>query len=664
MNRRFLLESLLNLFKWLSHSFTNLYNSLIPSSISDKDVLDKAKMVKVYGNSVVENQLVDYQTINTETKNDITKTNNNDGTFTLSGTANADTTFTFAIGTWEINHYYLIYGLKNFGISGSVYWYDTYYSQFNSYQDFIYHPTNSSYTQRRIALFIKNGTQVNFTFCPQLTDLTLMFPFNTPTSLDDVRVQALLNRGYIAHNTGTLKNVDIGTISTKDSNNQALDTISLKYQGNGVGTSNDTMEITNSDVIFTKNFSSVDLGTLAWNVKTNNANKWWATISGNKYTPSSYGYLPNIICTKYPTSIVRLDSPSQGDKTISYDYYGSVCIEDSALNGKTGVEVKESLNGVMLEYELATPQTITIPRKHLACVDLGTLSWSIQSAGTTNERIFTDDLTNLKQPSETTDVINVYISKYITKDYDSSGSQDMIVFGYHEYQYDRLFIRDSSLFGLTAQQIKEKLTGVYLYYETISEVADITDTISVEAGGTITSNWFSWNKNQLCPANKKTATITSVNVGYQDRIANVCDIINGHIYLLTMSLSGDFPLTNTQLFFGDASDWVNGGTNRVIDQTQTKPANILTAKKDNTGIDLMTYNAGGSVISGISCVVDNLQVIDLTLAFGSGNEPTFVNDPRIQYILSLGYIPTDTTGTLENVDSRVLPNLDVKVKCK
>ena len=40
------------------------------------------------------------------------------------------------------------------------------------------------------------------------------------------------------------------------------------------------------------------------------------------------------------------------------------------------------------------------------------------------------------------------------------------------------------------------------------------------------------------------------------------------------------------------------------------------------------------------------------------------NDPVIKEILRLGYIPTDVSGTLTNVDSKVLPDIDCKIKCK
>ena len=45
--------------KWLDYLFNYLYHSLIPTTIDNKSVQDKAKLTKIEGNGVVENQLAD-----------------------------------------------------------------------------------------------------------------------------------------------------------------------------------------------------------------------------------------------------------------------------------------------------------------------------------------------------------------------------------------------------------------------------------------------------------------------------------------------------------------------------------------------------------------------------------------------------------------------------
>ena len=67
---------------------------------------------------------------------------------------------------------------------------------------------------------------------------------------------------------------------------------------------------------------------------------------------------------------------------------------------------------------------------------------------------------------------------------------------------------------------------------------------------------------------------------------------------------------------------------------------------------------------GGTVLFENVQCIDLTLGFGEGKEPTSINDPRIQYILKHGYIPTNTAGTTKSIASGVLPNIDFKIKCR
>ena len=50
----------------------------------------------------------------------------------------------------------------------------------------------------------------------------------------------------------------------------------------------------------------------------------------------------------------------------------------------------------------------------------------------------------------------------------------------------------------------------YLFYETQDEVDDIPSIVDIEAGGSITTNWFSWVENQLCQNNTGSQTINGV----------------------------------------------------------------------------------------------------------------------------------------------------------
>ena len=69
--RRRMLLAIVNQFKWLPYSYTYIYHSLVPTTIDSKNVRNKAKFTKIYGNSEVVNQLVPINQ-NTETINGIT----------------------------------------------------------------------------------------------------------------------------------------------------------------------------------------------------------------------------------------------------------------------------------------------------------------------------------------------------------------------------------------------------------------------------------------------------------------------------------------------------------------------------------------------------------------------------------------------------------------
>ena len=62
--------------------------------------------------------------------------------------------------------------------------------------------------------------------------------------------------------------------------------------------------------------------------------------------------------------------------------------------------------------------------------------------------------------------------------------------------------------------------------------------------------------------------------------------------------------------------------------------------------------------------IRKLRIVDLTIGFGAGNEPTSTSDTRIQTIIEKGYIPTNTNGTLVYEETEVLPNATFKDRCK
>lgn len=70
-------------------------------------------------------------------------------------------------------------------------------------------------------------------------------------------------------------------------------TLPFKYQGSGVGTAHDTLEITDTEYVFTKNMADADLGAL--NYLVHNSRVFYS-YSG---FPTPYNNTPNSLSTAY-----------------------------------------------------------------------------------------------------------------------------------------------------------------------------------------------------------------------------------------------------------------------------------------------------------------------------------------------------------------------------
>ena len=563
-------------------------------------VKNKLKLATIYGNSVVENQLLTGSGT-TETINGITFTHNGDGSITVSGTATAEAShyFTGPIGGLKANHTYLLKGCPSGGASNKYGLYCT-GSIYDFGNGFLVTTTSSSSPSCRIT--IANGYSISgtLTFFPQLTDLTQMFPFDTPTTLTDNRVQAILNRGYIPFNSGELKSVDIGEFSSTSNNifdkstrvegkilndsgvevidsvsnyftqmipvkpNQklyvgmavqrfyryginknwlgrgdyaanspdpvgvwtvpndiyyiqlqvlvnyfnpatdyinygendlgysdygTLDTISFKYQGGGVGTSHDTMEIGKENVVFTKsNVKYTFSGSEVW---TPEYNLFYTTLSipdslNAKGCPSSEK--GNIICDKLGTEPqANIGYLGTADNAVSVGVSSStktICMR-SSNNVSDTTQAQTFMAGKTIEYQLATPQVITIPRKRLGIGCLADLisSQSISSSGVIQ---ITATSWGIQASSSYVEVFNLYCNRFISATYTQTYNAQ--VKNSIAFVNNVICIQSDDFIGKTISQVKDMLQNVYVYYPTASEVADIPIELLIQAGGTFTSN--------------------------------------------------------------------------------------------------------------------------------------------------------------------------------
>ena len=417
--RRYLLSVIASAFKWIANKFTYLYNSIIPATLNSKQVLSKARLSTIEGNSVVDNQLV----------------NTNTSTITLT---NGHKYLTYVNGTWSY-------------VNG----------------------TNQT-------LSVSGGTDM-------VIDLTQMFPFDTPTTLTDNRVQALINRGTIPYNVGEIKNSVVSEITCtrlpkEYKEVEYIESTGTQYINTGV--------ITNSQKIKAHFYRTAnDSGSYFGTYKDGNVFRTLWYQNNNQIQLASSLYNSNIVDNDItvdidlPTISINTYSTNTGISTLQNEYkiyifganingtFGSpisvrlyyfkvyennVLIRDfvpcyrvsdneiglyDLVNGVfytnqgTGTFAKgndvseigtlqlpapleiagvntahntfqitnngyvftrnvferayqsgdESLSNVLTDmtntlYQLATPQVISIPKKHLGWVDLGTLTWTYLSA--------------------------------------------------------------------------------------------------------------------------------------------------------------------------------------------------------------------------------------------------------------------------------------------
>lgn len=799
--RRRMLMAIVNQFKWLPYSYEYLYHDLIPQVINGKDVKNKAKVSTIYGNSVVENQQVKYGDFPSNTSFNVTEpayesavVSDNKMTCTLLQNISSGCEVSIYGNMFYPNHKYLarakvksLVGNNTVRIgftNTSGEYVDKTISQGNT--DYVHGLVNLSGTQSICIIRFQGAHSSGNSFEIseyEIIDLTQAYPFDTPTTLTDNRVQALLNRGYIPYNTGEIKSVDIGEFSSEPYNlfdeileggyinestgvpypqansfrvknyikvisgqtytlshtdiilvsfyvyeydgnynfiksspvsygttsedktltndthyikvacykansgwgtnppsqndlqlcfhqtgtrtgyapYQAPQTISFKYQGSGVGTSHDTMEIGKDNVVFMKNMSSYTFsGSENWSYDSTNLFFAFKIIE-NAYSfklPSSSATVSNCICDiLMNTSGNESRYDTTKNMVMFFTNAGYIGVRNTTYTDLTSF--KNWIANYKLTYELETSQTTTIPRKHLGVVDLGSLAWS--NVGGTGNASTAGISLSVKKPANNSTPANIYSSFGRNIDYNSSWGNEYIV---SVNISGALYVKIPELANGTSEQVAQKLSGQYLFYETNDETTDILDTINIEPGGTINANWFGWVENQQL-AISNTSSQTTNGITFTNNNDGSITISGLATADTTIIIRGTTPAqTHKYLLKG-----CKGGSSSTY---YLYDANYVNSKDTGNGV---IYTYGYSWTSNISLKILNgtnivapvtfyPQLIDLTLAFGSGNEPTNINDPRIQYILNQGYIPTNTNGTYKHVDCEVLPNVEFKMKCK
>ena len=201
-----------------------------------------------------------------------------------------------------------------------------------------------------------------------LIDLTKMFGSgNEPTTTDDVRIQWLLSQGYIAYNTGEIKNTSVSGLTSKDSSDNTLATISFTpTELLGALSIHDTLSVVEGNVvegeqrynlIKTSNVGTYTFtGNETWYYQSNyNDHCYMYELSGAK-SISSINTVANLISPEYPT--ISNTGNITASKGISL-YINALRISDSSYVNNTN-SFKAHMAGQTIQFEKATPIQTTI----------------------------------------------------------------------------------------------------------------------------------------------------------------------------------------------------------------------------------------------------------------------------------------------------------------
>lgn len=561
MSRRRLLLAIIDLAKYVATTFTNLYYSLINGK-------KKAKFVEYQGNSVVENQLVN-TTGTSETINGITFTNNGDGSWTISGTANATIYKPLNTCTTITGHMFLIIGANS---QVGMYVYDKAVVYTNTV--FAY---NGSTINNYVLFYIANGTAITtpITIIPQLIDLTQKYPFDTPTTLTDNRVLSILNRGYIPYNTGSIENTRLGVLGSEpynlfdgvwesysssqvqssnftkiipnmsytiesgvsgrillyDENKTFYDYYSLSANGSRTLTLTckyvkfrmDTTDINNNSICFhrtgtrtgyaphaepsyltfpaTIELSGVGTAHNIFRVYRDKyeftRNMWEYIFTGSEtISVGGAGYqfqgLSSVIKTvegnivaNALSNIYKIDTLNNvyngtNDKTFAVASNGRIYFYDSSITSETAM--LEKLTGSTIDYQLATPQVISIPKGFMGVY---TFTGSETFAGGGSDGIFIIVPSSSfapKIPTSSSSIANIFTDILMTSSVNGMYSGDMkigIATNGSILVLNKNFANDMTGF-------KSWISGKLFFYETATQTTDFNTKINVEYGGTLT----------------------------------------------------------------------------------------------------------------------------------------------------------------------------------
>lgn len=231
----------------------------------------------------------------------------------------------------------------------------------------------------------------------QYIDLTQMFGSgNEPSTPDDfakrLGYSSIDDVPYIPYNEGEIVSSFTEGIKTTDTEGKVSERkwseTLKKYFPDGLKSAGSAYdEITPTKAV--KRIGILNLGEIDWVQGGGNKKTSWVpdtfNVKGLIVIPSSLNIAANMGCVKYLASGAALAENQGKDKTIAINRGGWIYIYDSAYETATPEQFKQSLQGVMLYYEMATPEETTYDELNLT---------EQVAEGGTEEAIITDGKTS------------------------------------------------------------------------------------------------------------------------------------------------------------------------------------------------------------------------------------------------------------------------------
>lgn len=245
-----------------------------------------------------------------------------------------------------------------------------------------------------------------------------------------------------------------------------LDTIKLPapLNLNGAINSRDRFEITKDNYVFTRNVWNIDLSTITF---TQSGVYRTAIFNDIKDAGTDSHILhKTIMCEKY----FEEEGYSQSEEN-----------SFSTLNKQMWIKTSVPPTGLM-SYALATPQVITIPKKHLKAIKLDGLSWNKSS-----ERFYAQIVNqNVKPASNDSAIANIYCVRYKTDTNNNtySGANDMSI-SLNGQSNPYVGIVDKAKLSMTTTEFAQTLSDLYIFVETENEVEDFVNEEIYQRGGEI-----------------------------------------------------------------------------------------------------------------------------------------------------------------------------------